>query len=372
VRRVEMPTVCLGANTLHYVQGGGHVWAYLNWALGLREAGCEVVWLEAAPPSMRPAQIRERAAALDERLSRYALGGALALCSQKGELPTAAADGFLDLDAAAEADLLLNFRYELSPAVVARFRRSALIDIDPGILQAWVNDGDIELAPHDVYFTIGEHVSDGRREWEHTPPCVSLEAWPLQPTANGSAAFTTVTHWHGPQWVGDLATGYCNEKRLGFLPFLDLAARVSQPLEVALPREEAEAADELRHHGWRVRHSQEVAGTPWDYQRYVQSSLGEFSGAKPSYVLMQNAWLSDRTLCYLASGRPAVVQDTGPSDFLSDADGLFRFSTLDDAAAAFDALATDYDRHRRAARQLVEEHFDARKVVTRVLERALA
>jgi hypothetical protein len=115
-----------------------------------------------------------------------------------------------------------------------------------------------------------------------------------------------------------------------------------------------------------------VAGTPWGYQRYVQSSLGEFSGAKPSYVLMQNAWVSDRTLCYLASGRPAVVQHTGPSDFLPDAEGLFRFRTLDDAAAAFDALATNYERHRQAARRLAHEHFDARKVVTRVLERALA
>ena len=95
-------------------------------------------------------------------------------------------------------------------------------------------------------------------------------------------------------------------------------------------------------------------------------------GAKPSYVLMQNAWVSDRTLCYLASGKPAVIPDTGPSDVLPHADGVFRFRTLDDAAAAFDALETDYDRHRLAARQLAEQHFDARKVVTRVLERALA
>ena len=226
------------------------------------------------------------------------------------------------------------------------FRRSAVVDIDPGLLQTWLLDGEFELAAHDLHFTIGENdLPDVGVDWEHTPPCVSLDWWSPHPAANGTAAFTTVTHWHGPQWVGDLENGYCNEKRLGFLPFLDLAERVPQPLELALPREEEEAGVELRRRGWRVRSSQEVAGTPWDYQRYVQSSLGEFSCAKPSAVLLQNAWISDRTLCYLASGKPAVIQHTGPSDFLPDAEGIFRFRTLEEAAAAFEDLAADYERH---------------------------
>src|SRR6266540_212350 len=369
-----VPTVCLGANTLHYIHGGGHLWVYLNWALGLRAAGCDVIWLEAPWPGASAQTVLAQAATVEEGLEPYGLGGSMALSSQtRDELPPELTDGFLDLDAAAEADLLLNFRYETPQAVVNRFPRSAVVDIDPGLLQTWLRHGEFELAAHDVYFTIGENdLPDAGLEWQHTPPCVSLDWWSPQPRANGTAAFTTVTHWHGPQWVGDLENGYCNEKRLGFLPFLDLAERVTQPLELALPGEEEEAAAELRRRGWRVRHSQEVAGTPWDYQRYVQSSLGEFSCAKPSAVLLQNAWLSDRTLCYLASGKPSVIQHTGPSDFLPDAEGLFRFRTLEDAAAAFDVLAADYDRHRVLARQLAEEHFDARKVVTRVLERALA
>lgn len=353
-----MPTVCLGANTLDYVEGGGHLWVYLNWALGLRAAGCEVIWLEAATPETPPGQV----AALEERLEHYGLGGCLALWS-RGE----------DLDAASESDLLLSLQYDLPSSVVERFRRSALVDIDPGLLQTWLRAGHIELAPHDVYLTIGENeLPDTGLAWEHTAPCVALEWWSRQPLANGTAAFTTVTHWHGDQqWVGDLETGYCNEKRLGFLPFLGLAERVAQPLELALPQEEEDAAAQLRRRGWRVRSSPEVASTPWDYQSYVQGSLGEFSGVKPSYVHMQNAWLSDRTVCYLASGKPAVVQHTGPSAFLPEAEGLFRFRTLEEAVRAFDTLADDYDRHCQLARQLAEEHFDARKVVSRVLERAL-
>ena len=94
--------------------------------------------------------------------------------------------------------------------------------------------------------------------------------------------------------------------------------------------------------------------------------------AKPAYVRFQTAWISDRTLCYLASGKPAVVQHTGPSRFLPDAAGLFRFRDIDEAARHLDAAAADYDRHCRLARQLAEEYFDARKVVASVLERAVA
>ena len=114
-----------------------------------------------------------------------------------------------------------------------------------------------------------------------------------------------------------------------------------------------------------------MSSTPWDYQRYLQGSRGEFSCAKPSTVRMQNAWVSDRTLCYLASGKPAVVQHTGPSRLVPDAAGLFRFHTPDEAARHLDTAAADYERHSRLARALAEEYFDARRVTASVLERAL-
>jgi hypothetical protein len=86
---------------------------------------------------------------------------------------------------------------------------------------------------------------------------------------------------------------------------------------------------------------------------------------------LQNAWISDRTLCYLASGKPAVVQDTGPSRFLPERCGLFRFRTLNEAVRCLETVAADYDEQCRQARALAEEHFDARKVVRRLLEQVL-
>ena len=123
--------------------------------------------------------------------------------------------------------------------------------------------------------------------------------------------------------------------------------------------------------GWRVRPSREVAGSPDAYRTYIQGSRGEFACAKPSCMAFQNAWVSDRTLCYLASGKPAVVQHTGPSRYLPDAEGLFRFHTIEGAAESLAAMNADYEHHCRAARALAEAHFDARKVTARILEVSL-
>jgi hypothetical protein len=169
---------------------------------------------------------------------------------------------------------------------------------------------------------------------------------------------------------------YYNGKRDGFLPFLDLPRRTSKPLELAvcLAANETDEKERVMLHerGWRVRDAHAVVSAPWDYQRYIQDSRGEFSCAKPSCVHLENAWISDRTLCYLASGKPAIVQYTGPSRFLPDAEGLFRFRSLEEAARALSTAESDYERHCRLARALAEEYFDARKVVGRVLERSSA
>src|SRR5207247_11174445 len=119
--------------------------------------------------------------------------------------------------------------------------------------------------------------------------------------------------------------------------------------------------------GWRIRQSSEVSATPETYQAYIQRSRGEFSCAKPSYVKLQTAWVSDRTVCYLASGKPVVVQDTGPSSFLPNDEGIFRFQTAQEAARAIDAINADYEHHCRAARKLAETHFDATHVVGKIL-----
>jgi hypothetical protein len=114
-----------------------------------------------------------------------------------------------------------------------------------------------------------------------------------------------------------------------------------------------------------------IASNPWNYRQYIQTSRAEFSCAKPACIRLQNAWISDRTICYLASGKPAVVEHTGPSRFLPDAGGLFRFRNKPEAVRYIETVATDYERQCNLARSLAEEYFDARKVARAMLERAL-
>jgi hypothetical protein len=374
-------TVCLNANTLAYPTGGGHRWVYLNWALGLRASACRVIWMEGALPEWGAPRIRALSAILKQQLRPFGFDDAVAIHSFLPEpLPAGSADGCIDADAGMSADLLIDMGYGARQEIVDRFRLSALIDIDPGIMQLWVANGQVKLPRHDTYFTIGETVGrpgsnlpDLGLRWHYTPPCVSLEAWQPAPSPPG-AAFTTVSQWRGGDWMCYGDESYSNEKRDGFLPFLDLPRRVRQPLELALnlggPWEDDERRM-LADQGWHVREAPDVSATPADYHRYIQQSAGEFSCAKPSCVRLQSAWLSDRTLCYLASAKPAVVQDTGPSRFLPDASGLFRFKTIDQAAQAFEELRTNYAKHASAARALAEEFFDAKKVAKRLLEVAI-
>jgi hypothetical protein len=399
-------TVCFSpTKTLNYPQGGGHLWVYLNWALGLQALGCEVIWLETVSRKEVIAaqenrlmvlksygvaegrndpthELRANVATLKSRLERYGLGECLALhlCDGGEVLPAEVMEGCLDLEAAAEADLLLNQRYNLPAEVVKRFRRSALLDIDPGLFQVWMSTGLISVAQHDMYFTIGETVGppgtrfpDAGLKWHHTPPPVFLPEWPPV-RADPTAPYTTVSNWTTDDWVEFEGEWYCNDKRLGFLAYSDLPSRTSAHLELALLLLGSDEEDRrsLEERGWKIRHAWDVGSTPEDYRSYVQQSRGEFSCVKPFYLWFNNAWISDRTLCYLASGKPAVVQHTGPSRFLPDSEGLFRFRNLEEAADALSAVESDYERHCRSARELAEEHFDARKVVGSVLERALA
>jgi hypothetical protein len=373
--------VCLGAGALDYpeAKGGGHTWVFLNWALGLRALGCRVIWLESVPPRISVDMALERLAVLRQLLRPYGVFD-VALASPNGDRPPWRLVGdCLSVDeAAADADLLLDLGHNRSPADVERFSRTAFVDIDPGLLQLWLEAGETSGAAYDRYFTIGETVGttrarfpDGGRAWIYTPPPVCLEEWAVVPSA-AQAAYTTVTHlYHGTVEID--GQQHNNDKRTAFLEFLDLPSRTPQRLELALclGTDDARDAPLFELAGWTVRDAWDVTATPQDYAKYIRSSRGEFSCAKPSCLLLQNAWISDRTICYLASGKPAVVQHTGASRFLPDNEGLFRFRTVEEATAMLKAAESEYERQSRAARALAEEHFDARKVVARVLEHAL-
>ncbi len=382
--RPVAPIVWLCAKTLDYPEGGGHFWVYLNWALGLRTLGCEVVWLEVLEPGVPAAEVQKLTESLSCRLERYGIAESLVVSSEAGPA-TARRDVAAVQERAREADLLINVGYEACSELLPFFRRTALLDIDPGITQILLAEGRYNLPRHDLYFTIGETVgrpdarfpTGGISSWRYTPPCVALGWWPTVRSEDGS--FTTVSHWESSnEWISVGSEFYINDKRSGFQPFLKLPSRTSQRLELAiyLGSEPLDAYEEeerlsLLRRGWQVVDSHAVSATPSDYQNYIQQSRGEFSCAKRSCVRLQNAWVSDRTLCYLASGKPAVVQYTGRSRLLPDSAGMHRFRDLDGAARALERVASDYEMECRRARELAEEHFDARKVVGALLEQAL-
>jgi hypothetical protein len=375
------PVVCLGAGALDYPEGkgGGHTWVYLNWALGLRALGCRVIWLESVPPRISVDMTCERLTILRRYLEPHGFEE-IALASSNGEAPPRELiDQTLSCaDVAAEADLLLDLSHKRSPTEVKRFSRTAFVDIDPGQLQLWMEAGETGGANYDRYFTIGETVGTARARfpdcgltWIYTPPPVFLDEWEVAPSAPG-AAYTTVTHLYAGTVEID-GQEFDNDKRTAFLEYLDLPSRTPQRLELALCLGTDDAKDRpvFERAGWCVRDAWDVTATPQEYAAYIRSSRGEFSCAKPSCFLLQNAWISDRTICYLASGKPAVVEHTGTSRFLPDAEGLFRFRNVDEAARMLEEAESEYEHHSRAARALTEEHFDACKVVARVLEQAL-
>lgn len=371
-----MRVVVSAHDVVNYPEGGGHFWVYMQYVQGLRNIGCDVWWLEEFRTSGDSHEDAARVAALQDRLERYDFGDRLILYTNAGD--------FLNVEEAqaravfGATDLLLNFHQRIDAWVLEQFRRTALVDIDPGLLQYWISSGELAVHPHDVYFTTGETVGkpgarfpDCGLDWIPIHPPISLDLWPCTPAAS-EAPFTTVSGWWGrSQWIMDGDDVYDNNKRYSFLRFADLPQRTQVPLELALylnPQSSDDESDRrfLTGKGWSIRMSTDVAGTPEAYQQYIQASRGELSCAKPSCMRFQNAWISDRSLCYLATGRPVVVQDTGPSSILPNGLGFFRFSTVEEAAAALDEITSAYPAHSRAARELAE-FFDARRIADAIV-----
>ena len=205
----------------------------------------------------------------------------------------------------------------------------------------------------------------------YVPPCVSLSAWP-QSAAPSGGSYTTVSHWWSDGADVELDGSWLdNSKRTAFAPILDVAARADVPLELALGGlDDVDERSRLQAHGWQVSDAAASAGSPAAFARFVRRSRGELSAAKPSYVAMRTGWLSDRSVCYLASGRPAIVQDTG-GELGHTGHGLLRFNDASGALAALADVEADYPAHCRAARELAEHALDGRRTVERLLERLL-
>jgi hypothetical protein len=147
-------------------------------------------------------------------------------------------------------------------------------------------------------------------------------------------------------------------KHYEFLKVLDLPRRLpDQPFQLALSSYGADDRRMLESHGWRVRDAMDFSMDPDAYRRYVAGSRGEFTVAKDQNVRLRSGWFSDRSATYLASGRPVVTQDTGFGNVLPTGEGLFAFSTVEEAAEAVRTINGDYRRHCRAAKAVARDYF---------------
>jgi len=205
--------------------------------------------------------------------------------------------------------------------------------------------------------------------WQATRQPVVLDAWPVTPgPARGK--FTTVMQWDS------YPTREFNGRRYGmksssFEPYVDLPKRAGSMLELAVGSPSA-PRDLLRSKGWEVRDPLEVTRDPWLYQDYIRQSKAEFSVAKQGYVVSQSGWFSERSACYLASGRPVLIQETGFSRWMETGAGVISFCTLEEAFAGIEEINSRYGFHCRASRQAAEEYFDSNRVLSHLIEAAMS
>ena len=251
------------------------------------------------------------------------------------------------------------------------------VETDPVFEQIRVAEDDRQaiedLQDHTHHFTYGENLGQPdcpvpleKFAWRPTRPPVIPDLWDA--TCNPAAErFTTVATWKNVgkdiQFRGET---YYWSKDVNFLRVADLPRRTRQPLELALEVDDPTTLDLLAGHGWFLTEAFEVSRDLTSYQRHIDRSRGEFTVSKDLVVRTRSGWFSDRSVCYLAAGKPVVTQETGFSKYVPVGAGLLAFSTVEEAAAALDEINRDYAHHSHAARRIAEEYFGADLVLAQL------
>jgi hypothetical protein len=198
---------------------------------------------------------------------------------------------------------------------------------------------------------------------------VVIDQWPVSHRAPRHP-LTTIANWRGYGSV-EFEDRFYGQKAHSLRPFFRLPERTDEKLALALAIHPGERSDleQLNRHGWQLLDPGEVAGTPDAFRTFVQDSRAEFGIAKSGYVAANCGWFSDRSICYLASGRPVLAQETGFSAFLPSGEGLLAFETEEDVLRGIEQLDRDYAKNCRAARRIAEEYFDANRVLGSLLRK---
>jgi hypothetical protein len=385
-----MTTIVVAGALANKHRHGGSVWVRMSWAEALRSLGFDVLFVEqlSAADCVDRAGLRadfsESANAATFRAATEAFGfagDAALVCPDDGRVLGMGPDELLDRPG--EAALLVNLSGHLRwrPAL-ERLPRRVFVDLDPGYTQIWhASGGDAAgLEGHELHFTVGANIGTaacdlptGGIDWRPIRQPVVLDRWPAPAPdeRRDFAGFTTVASWRGaygrPVWEGRSYGLKVHE----FRRYASLPEITGLPFAAALDIHPADAhdADHLRASGWELL-DPALVGEIDSFRRFVRRSGAEFSTAQGVYVETRSGWFSDRTVRYLASGRPALVQDTGFSEHLPVGTGIVPFRTLDEARAGAHAIVGDYARHSAAARTLAEQCFAPEPALAPLLDAA--
>jgi hypothetical protein len=276
-----------------------------------------------------------------------------------------------------DADLLWDFVCSVRPPILDMFRRSVLIDLDPGIVHVSALDTDMALARHDVRFTAGLNIGQPDcgapllgLSWIPCPQFVHLPLWPVAELPAPEASFTSVTQWGWGELHLD-GRVLSVSKRDAYLQYVDVPQRSGARFELAANIDLDDPTGDLpllAEGGWSLVDPNVVVPDPASYRDYIARSRAEFCCPKPIYRDLRTGWLSDRSAAFLASGRPVVMENTGLEKHLPLGRGLLCFEDPDGAAEAVREVEAHYAQHARAARELAEEHLAAHRVLPRMLD----
>ncbi len=370
------PTVVVAGALANKPGNGGEAWVRMSWVQALEHLGFRVLFLEeirddvlgedhGGPGGHRGSP---HLAFFRQVVREFSLEGQAALLAgTEGHAHGLTYEEVVRQ--AASAELLVNIGGHLTlPDVRDRIPVRAYVDIDPGFTQIWEEQGipGARLEGHHHYFTIGQRIGTGQCpiptvgiSWTPIRQPVLLDAWPEVPPPVPPVPFTTVASWRGAFGPVELGGRTLGVKAHQFRRFLEVPRLAGGPFEIALAIHPGDSRDliALRRHGWSITDPAQVCPDPAAFRRYVQRSGAEFSVAQGIYVESRCGWFSDRTVRYLASGRPALVQDTGLAGLLPLGEGLLTFRNLDEAVDGARRIRREPERHARAARKVARDHF---------------
>jgi hypothetical protein len=372
-----------------YYPLGGVTYQFLHYLLGLKRLGYDVYYVEDSQRRVYDPKINDmteqaesNVCSIGKVFDRFGFAHRWAYRSHFGDKPCYGLSVSEMRQLYRDADLFLNVTgaQEIREEHL-RIPWRLYVESDPFAAQVRVAKGDKYwldlLSAHTHHFSFGENLGEPdcpvpieRFNWQPTRQPVALDLWQSD-SATGGSTYTTITTWSNKgndvEFRGEM---YHWTKNSAFERMMDLPRRRPRvPFCIAV-RAEQNVRRKLKEHGWRLSDSLRVSRNLETYRRFIQASRGEFTVARDQYVRGRTGWQSDRSVCYLAAGRPVVTEDTGFGKFVPTGEGLFAFHHMEDALAAIDVIEADYPRHCRAARDLAYEYLDAEKVVRSLIERA--